>query len=322
MRMVYDLLSMGKKIRAMRRPQSDMELFHKVMAFYGDSDTLEKVNEIEWVEGDVMNPLLLEEALQGCSHCIHAAAIVSFHSKDEDEMRQINVEGTANMVNACLSIPNIRLLHVSSVAALGRTGEEGLINEDQVWKDSPYNTAYAVSKYQSEMEVWRGVEEGLEAVIISPSIILGAGSLKKSSGTIFGAVKSGLKFYTDGTASVVDARDVSRMGLDILFSPRSSERYITSAGELPYRELFGRIAKKLNMNPPSIHAKHWMLQIAWRLAWVKDFLIGSRSPITRETARSSTSSYAYDSSRVKENLSTSFFNIEESLEALAPFYLD
>lgn len=298
----------------------DEALFEKVMNFYAAAPVV--LDKLEWRDGDVMDPELLEEYMQGCSHCIHAAAMVSFHPKDREAMMQVNIEGTANVVNACSAIPGLKLLHVSSVAALGRTDKSGFIDEDEVWKDSPHNTNYALSKYLAEMEVWRGIEEGLDAVIVNPTIILGIGSTKRSSGTIFGAVANGLKFYTDGDAAVTDVRDVSRMSLGLLFSGNSAQRYILCGTMVPYRELFSEIAARMSKSAPSIYASPFLLQVAWRLAWLKDLLFGTRSPITKETARSSVSAYVYKSNKVLGEVAQGFYPLDESLDYLTPFFVD
>ena len=320
MRMVYDLLIEGTPVRLLRRSESDLALFSSVLDFYHGADSTKLRLNIEWIEGEILDPTLLEDAIRNCNYCIHAAAMVSFHPKDRDAMRRVNIEGTANIVNACLAKGDIKLLYISSVAALGRIGNSGTIDESHLWKDSPYNSAYAISKYHAEMEVWRGIEEGLDAVMVNPSIILGAGDTRKSSGTIFGAVLNGLRFYTDGGASVVDARDVSRIGLELLKSSVQSERYSLNSQSLPYKSLFGMIAETLGRPKPSIHASSYLLSIAWRLAAFKDFISGSRSPVTQETALSAKSSYVYESKKIKEELGYDFRDLKESVSYYGSYY--
>ncbi len=320
MRMVYDILMEGTPVRLLRRNESDLDLFSSVLDFYHGADSTELRSKIEWTQGDILDPGLLEEAMENCDYCIHAAAMVSFHPKDRETMRRVNIEGTANIVNACLSKGDIKLLYISSVAALGRIGNTGTIDESHLWKDSPYNSAYAISKYHAEMEVWRGIEEGLDAVMVNPSIILGASDTRKSSGTIFGAVLNGLRFYTSGGASVVDARDVSRMGLKLMRSSVQSERYVLNSKSLPYKSLFGMIAETLQKPKPTIHASNFLLSIAWRLASLKDLIAGSRSPVTKETALSAKSSYVYESKKIKEELGYDFREVTESVSYYSSYY--
>jgi nucleoside-diphosphate-sugar epimerase len=320
MRIVYDILIEGIPVRLLRRNESNLELFSSVLDFYHGADSTELRSNIEWLQGDLLDPVLLEEAMHNCDYCIHAAAMVSFHPKDRETMRKVNIEGTANIVNACLAVGDIKLLYISSVAALGRVGNTGTIDESHLWKDSPYNSGYAISKYHAEMEVWRGIEEGLDAVMVNPSIILGAGDPGKSSGTIFGAVLNGLRFYTDGGASVVDARDVSRMSLKLMKSSVRSERYVLNSKSLPYKGLFEMIAESLDKPKPTIHASNYLLSIAWRLAALKDFIFGGRSPITQETALSAKSSYVYESKKVKEELGDDFHDLGVSVTYYGSYY--
>jgi nucleoside-diphosphate-sugar epimerase len=235
-------------------------------------------------------------------------------------MRVSNIEGTANVVNAC-SVADVPLIYVSSVAALGRTSAEQSLDESCVWKDSPYNSNYAISKYHAEMEVWRGVEEGLDAVIINPTIILGAGKESRSSGTIFGAVNQGLKFYTDGGASVVDVRDVSEIALR-LWKRKDlySHRFVLNSASIPYRSLFDEVADSLNKSRPSIHVGGSMLSFAWRLFALKDVLLRTKSSLTKESAHSSTSSYIYSSKKVSSALDFEFIDWKDSVKFFSEFY--
>lgn len=320
MRMAYDLLVNGERLRMLMRSGSDLALFSSVLDFYHGSDSSMLQQQIEWLQGDILDFPLIEEAIKNCQYCIHAAALVSFHHKDKEAMRSVNIEGTANIVNACLGQDNIKLLYISSVAALGRTGETGTIDESHLWKDSPYNSGYAISKYHAEMEVWRGIEEGLKAVMVNPTVILAAGASDRSSGTIFGVVAKGLRFYTDGGASVVDARDVSKIGIALMKGDYCATRFVLNARSLPLRSLFSMVAERMGKPVPSIGVRRVLLGIVWRLFWIKDLLTGGRSPVTQETAHAAKCTYVYDSKKVKELLGVDFQALTDTLDYYAPFY--
>lgn len=319
-RIAFDLLQEGERLRLLRRASSDIDLFIRILKFYNQNQPVDDLlAAIEWIEGDVLDRSSLDYGLQDCSHCIHAAAMVSFHPRDREQMYEVNGEGTSNVVNACLKA-NVRLGHVSSVAAIGRTSAKQRLNETADWVDSEYNTAYAKSKYRAEMEVWRGIEEGLDAVIVNPVIVLGAGSAAMSSGTLFGTVQRGVKYFTNGTASLVDVRDVSQLMIRLTKSDISAERFVLSAGRLRYRSMLEMIAEVLGKEGPSKKASKWMLSLAWRAAWLKDVLTRSKSPISRETARSATSDYRYDSQKIKTLYDYEFIQIKDAIAYHGSFF--
>ncbi|NND93279.1 MAG: NAD-dependent epimerase/dehydratase family protein [Flavobacteriales bacterium] len=319
-RLLFDLLGEGRQVKALRRPESDMSNLRNILDFYSKGGGEELIDRVNWVEGDIMDIVLLESAMKECSACIHAAAQVSFHPRDQDAMRVTNIVGTSNIVNACLGL-NIPVVYVSSVAALGRTSSHQAIDETFVWKDSPYNSGYAISKYRAEMEVWRGIEEGLDAVILNPTIILGAGDDSRSSGTIFGAVMKGLRFYTAGGASVVDVRDVADISLKGLENKSMlGHRYVLNACSLPYKELFNEISDQLGKQRPSVFVGKYALALAWRFLALMDFIFRTKSPLTKESARSSLSSYTYSSAVIEETLDIKLRDWKDSVAYFAEFY--
>ncbi|MEO7394836.1 MAG: SDR family NAD(P)-dependent oxidoreductase, partial [Chitinophagaceae bacterium] len=150
---------------------------------------------VEWVEADILDVVALKDAMEGVDTIIHSAAVVSFIKKDRKNMYQVNVDGTANIVNIALEKNIKRLVYISSVASLGRTAAGGHVNEEKKWEESKLNTHYAKSKYKAEVEVWRGVSEGLNAIILNPSTILGYGDWHSSSCAIFKNIHDGFKWY-------------------------------------------------------------------------------------------------------------------------------
>jgi dihydroflavonol-4-reductase len=151
----------------------------------------------------------LEPLLEGVETIYHCAAIVSFDSRKRMEMIISNVEGTANLVNAAIQNGVKRICHVSSVSALGKTGSGKPVNEETNWIPSKKNSSYSQSKFFAETEIWRGVEEGLEAVIVNPTIDnrgreTGSREVRHSSGLI----NKGMKFYTRGSTGFVGIHDV------------------------------------------------------------------------------------------------------------------
>ncbi len=254
----------------------------------------EKVN---WVQGDILDVNILNEVLQGITQVYHCAAIVSFSPKHAAAMLQANVEGTANVVNACLEQAIEKLVYVSSVAALGRIREDGLVNETMNWTPETSNSIYGKSKYLAEMEVWRGMGEGLHVAIVNPVIILGAGDWHKGSSEIFKSAYDEFPWYTKGVSGFVDVMDVIDTMQILMNSDVQGQRYIISGANLPYQEIFTRIAKAFNKRPPYKKVTPFLTEIVWRLEAVKAFFTGKTPLITKETAKTAQAYVHFDNNK-------------------------
>lgn len=240
---------------------------------------------VEWVEGDVLDVISLQDAMEEVDAIIHSAAVVSFIKKDRPAMYQVNVEGTANVVNMALEKDVRRLVHISSVAALGRTANGGHVDEEKKWEDSKINTHYAISKFKAELQVWRGIGEGLDAVILNPSTILGYGDWHSSSCAIFRQVYDGFKWYTPGINGFVDVEDVARAAVAMMESEVSGERFIVNGETWPFKQLQETIAAGFGKKGPTKATTPLLLNIAWRIEKIKSLLTGKKPLLTRESAR-------------------------------------
>ncbi|MBL0341550.1 MAG: NAD-dependent epimerase/dehydratase family protein [Bacteroidetes bacterium] len=251
----------------------------------------------------------------------HCAAKVSFQPSDNEQMHHINVEGTANVVNLALLHGIKKLCHVSSVAALGRTGEEASLDETANWVTSKYNSAYAISKYGAEREVWRGVAEGLDAVIINPGVIIGPGNWKTDSSMLFRQVWKGLSFYTSGVNGFVDVRDVSETMICLMESDIINERYVVVAESKKFRDVFDYIADKIGRKRPGIHAGPLLTDMAWKFELMKSWFTGSKPVITKETARSAGNKTFYSNLKIKNALQMEFRSVDKPIEDAAEYFL-
>ena len=298
---VKDLVSAGHKIRAIKRANSNIES----LAPWN--------NSIEWVEADLLDLTALEKAFIGVERIIHCAALVSFHKEDKAEMMNVNVNGTANMVNLALEYKVEKFIHVSSVAALGRKPNLDIIDENVKWEQSDNNTNYAESKYLGELEVWRAQEEGLPVVILNPSVILGPGSWDSSSMQLFKYANEGPLFYPNGEMNYVDVRDVSNIIEILLFNDISEERFILNAGMANYKEFFELTCKNLNKPPPKFKVSYTLLTFAYILDTIKSILLRRKSVITRESIRLSKMNYFFSNQKLKRTLNYEFMSLEESV---------
>jgi len=319
--LLFDLLSRGEKIRALKRPSSNIEQVRKVFSYYTpEADDL--FNQIEWVDGDVLDFYSLKEALEGIDQVYHCAAIVSFDAKKRAQIIQDNVNGTANLVNACLEQRIKKYCHVSSIAAIGKSEISGPITEEGLWQNSKNKSAYSISKHLSEMEVWRGTAEGLNAVIVNPSIILGPGNWNSGSSKIFSTIYGGLRFYTKGVIGYVDVRDVSKAMIMLMKSDSSSERFIVSSENLSYEYVLKTIALNLGIKIPDIYARKWVSEIAWRIYKLKGLAFNKPALLSRENARTAHKSSYYSHQKLIDHLYFKFIPIEQSIKEISRLFLN
>lgn len=317
--LLYDLVKSGKKVRALKRSGSDVSNTSNVFSYYCE-DTV-PFSKIEWVEGDVLDPLSLSDAMNGIEYVYHCAAMVSFDAGAHERMLHVNTEGTANVVNIALEKKIRKLCHVSSIAALGRNLNAKEITEDTFWRPSTGNSVYSVSKYGAEREVWRGVQEGLSAIIVNPSIIIGPGNWKKSSSNMFVTAYKGLKYYTGGITGFVDVRDVSKAMILLMDSEIKNERFIVSSENVSYKRFFDLASENFGKQKSSIHAGPFFSEALWRMYAFKKMATGKRSVITKETARAAHQKNNFSSEKIKKALNIDFIPLEQSVKETAKFFL-
>jgi dihydroflavonol-4-reductase len=308
---IRELVEKGYAVRALRRGNA-------VPAFI----PADSIRQVEWMAGDVLDVMGLEEAMEGVDGVIHAAAKVSFAGRDRHELFRVNVDGTANVVNAAIAQNVPRFVHISSVAALGRTGEGETVTENKVWEESRYNTRYAISKFRGEVEVWRGIGEGLSAVVVNPSTILGYGDWNSSSCTLFRSAYDEFPWYTEGVNGFVDVTDTARAVVGLLETDVVGERYILNGDNWTFRRLFETIAESFGKKPPSREATPFIAGIAWRTARLKSLFSGKPGILTRESARVARSSTYFDNAKILGALpGFRFTPLEETIREACNAYM-
>ena len=278
-------------------------------------------SRVEWVEGDILDVVSLEDAMEGVDVVIHAAAVVSFSRRMKEQMYRVNVEGTANVVNIALEKKVRRLVHISSVAALGRSAQGGHVNEEKKWEETKVNTHYARSKYQAELQVWRGIGEGLEAVILNPSTVIGYGDWHGSSCRIFKTIYDGFGWYTTGANGFVDVEDVARATLLLMESDISEQRFIVNGDTWGFRQLQDAIADGFGKKRPARKATPFLLGIAWRIEWFKSLFTRQKPLLTRESAKVAVSKTWFDNDKILKTLpGFSFTPLQNSVQKACEKY--
>lgn len=292
MHAVAAFLSRGEDVRLLVREGSDRTPLLKLLRDQAISD------DLMWVEGDLFDPVFLAEAMEGCDTVFHAAAMVSFHSADRDLLYKVNVEGTANIVNAAIENRIQTFYYISSVAALGRGGSDSVTEEETEWKDGPELTNYARSKHLAEREVWRGHEEGLRVVVVNPGVIIGRGDFTRSSAALFSNIDKGLPFFPAGLNGFVAVEDVVDACFHLSENGLFNERYVLVGEHMLFQHLFNQIAASINAEPPRKSAPRWLLSFAWRMAWVLEKISGKRAVITKEAVQNTHHHYRYSNAKI------------------------
>ncbi len=308
--LIRSLLQKGMRVRALRRKNSRLDLLAGV------------ADKVEWIQADVTDTGALEDAFEGVTHVCHCAAIVSFHPKDADKMLKVNVEGTANIVNLCLDFGVKKLVYVSSIAALGRATNRPHLDESCKWVESKDNSRYAISKYGAEMEVHRGIAEGLSVAIVSPSVIVGSQYWDEGMAGFFKKIDQGLKFCPSGGSGFVDVRDVVRFMTLLLESDISGERYILNSDNLSHKQFFGMIARELGAVPPPVTVGPLLAEVAWRVEWLKEKILGVTPMVTRESARASVTNYTYGNEKSRSVFGFEYLTMEQTVRDTARQFLE
>lgn len=297
------------KISALKRASSPMDLV---------ADIESKIN---WIECDILEIVSLEEALKGIQQVYHCAGVVTFNPKLHQNMMEVNRFGTENLVNAALFEGVEKLIHVSSIAAIGRRPKLPIITEKTDWEKSKWNSAYAISKYLGEMEVWRGAAEGLKVAVVNPSVILGGGFWNKGTGQLFQRVWNGLKFYPKGSTGYVDVRDVTKFMIQLMNSDIENERFILNGANLNYLDFFTQIADVLSKKPPSIKVNFLLRELAILSDILRATFTNSARLITRHSANHVSRDFHYENKKSLTALDSEYTPIEKTIREIGELFL-
>lgn len=324
--LLLHLLENGEQnLRGLYRKESHIQKTKSLFELYKKGDLFP---HIEWLQGDILDVPSLEIAFQNIDYVYHCAAKISFNPNEEDELRKVNIEGTANIVNFCIDKNVKKLCHVSSIAALGDLAyrqaglgqNETIITEATEWNPEVLHSDYAISKYGGEMEVWRGHQEGLQVVIVNPGVIFGPGFWNQGSGAFFTSVKKGIPFYTLGSSAYVSVIDVVKIMQKLMHSEISGERFTVIAENRTYKDIIFTIAEKMGVSKPSIEAKSWLLNLSWRLDGLFSFVFRTKRKLSKQAAQSLQNTDLISNEKVKQQLNYAFEPIDSYLDVVIGFF--
>ena len=312
------LLENDENVRAIYRNQKSISKTKSLFELYKKNHLFDK---IEWIQADINDIPTLEIAFENTEFVYHCAALVSFDPKDEEKLRKINIEGTANIVNFCLAKSVKKLCYVSSIAAFGDLlDHEKFINEATEWNPEKTHSDYAISKYGAEIEVFRAYQEGLNVVIVNPGVILGAGFFESGSGEIFTKVKNGLSFYTKGSTGFVAVDDVVKIMFRLMKSEINGERFALISENCTYQFLLETIAEALKVKKPSRKISKFITNTAWRIDWILSNIFPQKRKLSRDLANSLHSNDNYSNEKIKQTLNFEFEKIATSILKISRFY--
>lgn len=309
--LLYHLAQKNDIIFAIYRTKSKLKTVKKVFSFY-TSEVSKYFLKIKWIQADITNIPLLENvfSLGKISQIYHCAALVSFNPKDYYKMRQINIDGTANMVNLSIDYNIKKFCFVSSISAIGNSINGRPITEKNEWNPETENNEYGITKHGAEIEVWRASQEGLDVIIVNPGVILGSG-FKEGSSKIFEQVKSGFKFYTEGVTGFVGVQDVVKAMIELMDSNIKNEQFILVSENKSFKDVFFTIANGFSVKPPNIKISKIITAIFWRLNWLLTKITGKAPLLTKNSARSSHNKEYYSSEKIKTMLGFTFDKISD-----------
>lgn len=316
--LLISLLEENDSVKALYRSAKNIEKVKRVFIY---KNKLPLFDKIIWVEGDVTEIPSLNKAFENVTTVYHCAALISFDPKDEEKLRKVNIEGTANIVNCCIDFGVKKLCHVSSIAALGDAKEgKTIITEETEWNPEKLHGDYAITKHGAEMEVWRGFQEGLEVVIVNPGVIFGYGFPEQGSSVIFKSVQKGLSFYTKGKTGIIAVEDVVNCMIQLMAKNINGQQYTLVAENPTIETVLFAIADGLNVKRPSIYANKALTSIAWRMDWFLSKLLGKKRSFTKATSKSSHSLEIYDNSKIISELNYKFLDMKKHLINLSQEY--
>ncbi|MFI0492123.1 NAD-dependent epimerase/dehydratase family protein [Flavobacterium sp.] len=312
--LLLHLIENGENVRAIYRNSASIKKTKDLFLLYKKESLFEKIN---WIEADIIDVPALEMAFENIDYAYHCAALISFDPKDEAIIRKTNIEGTANIVNFCISKSIKKLCFVSSIAALGDLKDhENSITEETEWNPEKAHSDYAISKYGAEIEIWRGQQEGLNAVIVNPGVIIGPGFKEQGSGKLFNNVKNGMPFYTKGNTGFIAVTDVVKIMFDLMKSETKNERFVLIAENVVFQDVFNAIAKASKINLPSIYLSPFMMGVLWRIDWFFSTVFRQKRNLDRTTARASFSKNLYSNEKIKSTLEFEFVAINQYVKEI------
>lgn len=319
--LLLDLARSKKKVRATYRSEAKLSEVKKVFSYYVSAKEAALLyDSIEWVQADILDIPSLNEAFSNVNYVYHCAAIVSFDANNAKSLRTTNIEGTANIVNLCIAFNIKKLCHVSSIATMDLALGDEHISENFTWHPEKSHSDYAISKYGAEIEVWRGTQEGLSAVIVNPGVIIGPGFWNSGSGQLFKKIDEGLNYYFPKTTGFVGVQDVSKTAILLMDSSIVNEQFIVVSENLSFKNILEWVAESLQKKAPQTSLKPWMVFIGWIFQSTANMLWGAKKQLSKNDYKSLFKHSYYSNEKIREKLGFSFTPVKRVIMETGAFF--
>ncbi len=309
--LLFQLTKNDTPVKAIQRKNSDLSRVKKIFSYY-TSEYESLFQKIEWIEANLNDITLLEDAFMNVTQVYHCAAMISFDPSDFEKLQKTNVEGTANVVNMCLAHNIKKLCYVSSIATLGKGKGTMLVTEESEWNEQDANV-YGMTKHAAEMEIWRGSQEGLTVVIINPGVIVGPGFWQTGSGELFQTAVKGRNYYPPSGTGFVAVNDVVAIMTLLMESNIKNERFITVGNNHTFKEILTQLTTNMGKPQPKKMVKFWHLEVFWRIDWLWHLISGKKRNLTKNTAESLRFREIYSSQKVIDLLQFKFQPLNKAL---------
>ncbi|MBL7919144.1 MAG: NAD-dependent epimerase/dehydratase family protein [Bacteroidia bacterium] len=317
---VLKLLQNNQSVIAGKQKTSDLKKVEKLFSYY-DTNYKQLFEKIKWVDIDVTDIYSIEEALEGIVNVYNCSGFVSFNKADRKKLFQINEVGAANVVNACLEKKITALCHVSSIATINNSDYIVPLNENVFWKSSGKESDYAISKHNGEREVWRGIEEGLSAIVVNPGVILSSGFWDQSSSQLFNVCYKGNRFYTDGKAGYIAAEDVAACMIELIEKRLFANRYILIEENYSFKDILSAVQTGLNRAKPTVNAGKNLLKLAALIDAFTCLFSGKPRRITKPVIHAGLNKQVFSNAKIKTVFSKSFIPVNQAIEKICADFL-
>ncbi|MGB7842023.1 MAG: SDR family oxidoreductase [Salinimicrobium sp.] len=319
--LLLDLTRSGEKPRATFRSRESLKGVKKVFSYALSEAEAEKYfSQIDWVSADITEIPSLDRAFSEVTEVYHCAALISFDPAKDSQLRKINIEGTANVVNFCIKNQVKKLCFVSSIATLDKKPGENIISEGSQWNKELNHTMYAITKYGAEMEVWRATQEGIPVIIVNPGVIIGPGYWDTGSGQIFKRVNNGLEYYFPKVTGFVGVEDVVKPMRQLMASEIKNEQFILVSENVSFKSLLMKVAENLQKKAPSKKLKPWMVNLGWIWQEVTGFFFGKERQLNKHSSKSLFEETFYSNEKIKEALDYTFEPVNQVIQGTGEIF--
>ncbi len=268
------------------------------------------------IEGRLDDENALRAGVDGADLVVHLAALVSFRREDHAAMQRINVDNTATLARLAREAGVRRFLHVSTISAVGCTRGPTPLDETAPFNFAPLRIGYCDSQFAAEQRVLAEVARGLDAVIVNPPSMYGAGDRRKGDGSLLSAVLAGqVKWAPPGGLNVANVADVCDGIVRAIERGRRGERYILGGENLTGLELMRRIATIVGGAAPRRAAPRWLVERAADALALKERLFGSRPPVTSQILRLASRFLWYSSEKAARELDWRAGSVDNGIAA-------